>query len=40
MRKRAMRREFTIRKSNGVRVHHEKNSDRVTVDYEKNSDGV
>ena len=35
-----MRREFTIRKSNGVRVHHEKNSDRVTVDYEKKSDGV
>ena len=31
MRKRAMRGEFTIRKSNGVRVHHEKRSDRVTV---------
>ena len=38
MRKRAMGREFTIRKSNGVRVHHEKKSDRVTVDHERKSD--
>ena len=30
--------EFTIRKSNGVRVHHEKKSDRMTVDHERKSD--
>ena len=32
--------EFTIRKSNGMRVHHEKKSDRVTVDHERKSDWV
>ena len=40
MRKRAMGGEFTIRKSNGVRVHQEKKSDRVTVDHEKKSEWV
>ena len=40
MRKTAMGWEFTIRKRNGVRVHHEKNSDRVTVDHKKKSDGL
>ena len=39
MRKRAMGREFTIRKSNGVRVHHEKKSDGVKVHHDKKSDG-
>ena len=28
-----------MRKSNGVRVHHEKRSNGVRVDDEKNSDG-
>ena len=32
--------EFTIRKSDGVRVHHEKKSDGVTVHHERKSDGV
>ena len=32
--------EFTIRKSDGVRVHHEKKSDGVRVNHERNSDGV
>ena len=32
--------EFTIKKSDGVRVYHEKNSDGVRVDHEKKSDGV
>ena len=27
--------EFTIRKSDGMRVHHEKKSDGVRVDHEK-----
>ena len=27
--------EFTIRKSNGVRVHHEKKSDRMTVNQDR-----
>ena len=40
MRKRAMAGEFTIRKSNGVRVHHQKKSDRMTVDHKKKSNGV
>ena len=35
MRKREMRRELTIRKSNGVRVHNERKSDRVRVRHEK-----
>ena len=33
-----MGREFTIRRSDGVRVHNEKKSDGVRVVYEKNSD--
>ena len=40
MRKTAKGCEFTKRKSNGVRVHHEKKSDTETVDHEKKSDGV
>ena len=32
--------EFTIRKSDGVRVHHEKKSDRVRVHHERKSDEV
>ena len=40
MRNRAMGWEFTMRKSDGVRVHNEKKSDGVTVDYEKKTDGV
>ena len=32
--------EFTITKSDGVRVHYEKNCARDRVDYEKKSDGV
>ena len=40
MRKRPMGREFTIRNSNEVKVHHEKRSDRVTVDHERKSDWV
>ena len=35
MRKRAMGGEFTIRKRNGVRVHHEKKSEGVRVHHEK-----
>ena len=35
MRERAMGREFTIRKSDGVRVNHEKKSDGVRVDHER-----
>ena len=31
--------EFTIRKSDGVRNHHEKKSDWVRVDHEKKTDG-
>ena len=31
---------FTMRRSDGVRVHHEKKSEGVTVDHEKKSDGV
>ena len=34
-----MGREFTIRKSNGVAVHHEKKSDGVKVHHDKKSDG-
>ena len=40
MRERAMDLEFSMTKSDGVRVHHEKKSEGVTVDNEKNSDGV
>ena len=29
-----------MRKSDGVRGHHEKKSHRVTIDHEKKSDGV
>ena len=35
-----MGQEFTIRKSDGVRVHYERKSAGVRVDYEKKSDGV
>ena len=31
--------EFTIRKSDGVTVHHEKNSDGVRVDHDKRAIG-
>ena len=40
MRKRAMGIELTMRKSDGVTVHHEKKSDEVRVHYERKSDGV
>ena len=40
MRKRAMGGEFTMRKNDRVRVHHEKKSHGVKVDHEKKSDGV
>ena len=32
--------EFTIRKSDGVRVHHEKKSDGVRVHHERKSNTV
>ena len=32
--------EFTIRKSDGMRVHHEKKSDGVRVYHKRKSDGV
>ena len=32
--------KFTIRKIDGMRVHHEKKSDGVRVDYKKKSDWV
>ena len=35
-----MGREFTIRRSDGVRVDHEKKSDGVRVHHEKKSNGV
>ena len=35
MRKRAMGTEFTITKSDGVTVHHERKSDGVRVHHEK-----
>ena len=35
MRKRALGRELTIRKSYGVRIHQEKKRDRVRVYHEK-----
>ena len=38
MKKRAMGWEFTIRKSDRVRVLYEKKSARVRVDHEKKSD--
>ena len=40
MRKRAIACDFTIRKSDGVRVDHNKKSAGVRVDHEKKSDGV
>ena len=40
MRKRAMGCEFTMRKSDGVRVDHEKKRNGLRVDHEKKSDGV
>ena len=39
MRKRAMGWEFTIRKSDGARVHYERESTGVGVDYEKRAMG-
>ena len=39
MRERAMGLEITIRKSDGLRVHHEKKSDGVRVHHERKSDG-
>ena len=35
-----MRSEFTIRKSDGVKVHHEKKSDGLRPHHERKSDGV
>ena len=35
-----MGQEFTMRISDGVRVHHEKKSDGVRLCYERKSDGV
>ena len=35
MRKRAMDKEFTIRKSDGVRVHYERRRAGVRVDHDK-----
>ena len=40
MRKRAIGRQFTMRKSDGVRVHHRTRSDGVRVHHEKKSEGV
>ena len=40
MRKRAMGWEFTMRKSDGVRVDIEKKSDGVRIHHEKKSDRV
>ena len=40
MGKRAMEQEFTISKSDGVRVNHEKKSDGVRVDHNKKSHRV
>ena len=40
MRKRAMGWEFTMRKSDGVRVDTEKKSDGVKIHHEKKSDRV
>ena len=40
MRERAMRREFTMTKSDGVRVHHETWSNEVRDHHEKKSDRV
>ena len=40
MRKTAMGWEFTIKKSDRVRVDHEKKSDGVRVDHERKSDRV
>ena len=35
-----MRREFTIRKSDGVKVQHKKKSDGLRPHHERKSDGV
>ena len=40
MRKRAMGWEFTMRKSDGIRVHHEKKSNGLRTHHEKESNGV
>ena len=39
MRKRGIGLEFTMRRSDGVRVHHEKKSDGVRVDHERRAMG-
>ena len=39
MRKRGIGLEFTIRKSDGVKVHYEKKSNGVRVHHERKSDG-
>ena len=38
--KRSVEVSVTIRKSDGVRVHHKKESDGLRVDHEKKSDWV
>ena len=38
MRERMMGGEFTIRKSNGVRLHHDKKGNGVRIHYHKKSD--
>ena len=40
MRKRAMGCDFTMRKSDGVSVPHEKKSDGLRLHHERKSDGV
>ena len=40
MRERAMGSEFRNRKSDGVRVHHDKSSDGVRAHHERKSNGV
>ena len=39
MRERAMGGDLTIRKSNGVRLHHDKKGNGVTVHHKRKSDG-
>ena len=40
LRKRAMGRDMTIKKGDGVRVDHKKKSDGVRVHHERKRDGV
>ena len=35
-----MGQQFTVRKSDGVKVYHDKKSDGVRLDHEKKSNGV